>query len=161
MTQQEIDTLLERMEETIRQITWSMVDCVEEDLHTAPTEGEWSPMEILAHVKAFDDIITSRIATILTSDQPNISNIDIQAWKDIAGYAEAPLDQTLVSYQRHRAEMVWQLRHIPLTSWQRTCKHETRGVITLYDLIRVFIEHEEAHITQLAAAFEEVEEEGE
>jgi len=149
----DVTELLTRAEDSAQHITWAIVDCAEEDLRTPADEGEWSPMQIFGHVKACDDIMTSRIATLLTHPNPTLVNFDENAWQAIAGYDEAPLDQTLMAFQRHRSEMLFQLKRLPEDAWNRTAQHETRGTLTLFDLVRTFIEHEEAHVAQLEAAF--------
>jgi hypothetical protein len=154
MEQATIDTLLENLQENIRRFAWAITGCDEEDLHTSPEGDEWSPMEILAHVKACDDILTGRIAIILTHSNPSLQDFDVDAWAKKAGYVEATLDQTLLVYQRHRDEMLWVLRRLSFDDWARTTQHETRGTITLYDLVRTFTEHEMEHVEQLEASFE-------
>src|SRR5579875_1198004 len=153
----DVSDLIDRLEASVRRLTWAMMDLDEDELTEAPEEGEWSPIEILAHVKACDDIMTGRIATILTHPQPApLANFDERAWAEIAGYTEAPVDQTLMALQRHRGEMVWQLRRLPADAWERAAQHETRGMLTLYDLVRTFLEHEEEHIAQLEDLFEDL-----
>lgn len=155
---QDVEDLLKRLESTVQKLTWVMIDCDEEDLNTAPADEEWSPLEILGHVKALDDIVTFRIAAILTKDTPLIPDFDVDGWAKIAGYRTAPLDQTLHSYQRHRSELVWQLRQLPDEAWDRHGKHESKGDLSLFDLVRIFLEHEEEHLAQLEAAFGDEEE---
>jgi hypothetical protein len=149
----DITGLLDRLDAAVRELTWTLIDLDEDELTEA--EGAWSPIEILAHIKACDDIITGRIATLLTHPHPTLQRFDERAWATIAGYAEAPVDQTLMALQRHRGEMVWQLRHLPAEAWDLTAQHEERGAISLYDLVCSFLEHEEEHIAQLDALFED------
>jgi hypothetical protein len=155
----DVSDLMDRLEATMRRLTWAMMDLDEDELGEVPDEGEWSPIQILAHVKACDDVMTGRIATVLTHPQPApLANFDERRWAEIAGYADAPVDQTLMAMQRHRSEMVWQLRRLPEEAWDRTATHETRGTLTLYDLVHTFLEHEEEHVTQLEDLFEDLDE---
>jgi hypothetical protein len=148
------DALLARLEESMRRLTWSMMDVDEEDLN-ASEGNEWSPIEILAHVKACDDIITGRIAQTLVHPKPVLQDFNERAWAEVAGYTLAPMDQTLMAMQRHRGEMVWQLRNLPDEAWDRTAQHETRGALALYDLVDSFASHEEDHVQQLENLFED------
>lgn len=142
------DDVITRLEQTVQRFTWALMECEPSDLTTAPGPDEWSPVQILAHIKAYDDVITARVATILTQDQPVIAGVDGDAWAAIAGYAEAPLDQTLASLQRHRNELVWQLRRLPDDAWDRAAIR-TSGVQTLLAMLRGTAEHEEEHVAQL------------
>ena len=154
---EQTESLLARLEESMRRLTWAMMDVDEDDL-TASEDDEWSPIEILAHVKACDDIMTGRIALTLVHPKPVLQNFDERAWAEIAGYTLAPTDQTLMAMQRHRGEMVWQLRNLPDAAWARTAQHETRGTLSLFDLVESFTDHEEEHVRQLEDLFEDVDE---
>ncbi len=112
----------------------------------------------MGHVKALDDIITFRIAETLTKNIPLLPDFDVDGWAKAAGYQNAPLDQILHAYQRHRSEMTWQLTQLSDEAWDRQAKHETKGVLTLFEVMRIFLEHEEEHLAQLEAAFGDEEE---
>jgi len=154
-TTEEIAALLQRFDEVAKHLTWTLLDCAEADLKTPLAEGEWSPLQILAHIRGVDDMLTVRIATLLTSNNPALPRLDFDAWATVAGYAEAPLDQTLHAWQRHRSETIWQLNRLPLEAWNRTAIHPSRGNITLLDLVQRALEHEEEHSVELDAAFED------
>jgi uncharacterized damage-inducible protein DinB len=141
--------MLDRLDESARQIVYLVMDCDPEDLTAPPGEGEWSIAEILAHIKASDDILPGRVAMLLTHPRPEFQRFDERAWAAIAGYAEAPADQTLMAYQRRRGELIGQLRRLPDDAWDRTAHHEERGTISLLDLLRSAAEHEEEHVAQL------------
>ncbi len=150
--------VVDRLDEAVRQLTFVMMDIEPEDLATRPDDDEWSPIEILAHLKASDDITTPRVAIILTHPSPAFQSIDERTWAEIAGYVNAPADQTLMAYQRRRAELVWQLRRLPDDAWDRAANHEGRGRITLLDLLRSLAKHEEEHLAQLEAMLKDDEE---
>lgn len=142
-------TVIDRLERAMQRLSWAIVECEPADLGAAPGPGEWSPIEILAHLKACDDSITLRVALILTHPQPVLQRFDERAWAEIAGYTAAPPDQTLLAYQRHRQETVWQLRRLPDDAWDCTAQHEDRGPVTLLQVLASLVEHEEEHVAQL------------
>ncbi len=154
---EQTDALLTQLDESLRRLTWALMDVDEDDLN-ASEDNEWSPVQILAHVKACDDIMTGRIAMLLVHPQPMLQDFNERAWAEIAGYTMAPVDQTLMALQRHRNEMVWQLRNLPDEAWSRTAQHETRGTLSLLDLVQSFADHETEHVQQLEDLFEDVEE---
>lgn len=146
---QDVEILTDRLETTVRRLTWAMMDCDPEDLNAAPEPGEWSPLQILAHLKASDDIVMPRIPMILTRDHPLLPDVDERMWADIAGYVDAPVDQTLLVFQRRRNETLWQLRRLPDEAWDLVGVHEERGEMTLYAMLASFAAHEEEHLAQL------------
>jgi hypothetical protein len=151
---EQTEAVLAQLEDSLHRITWAMMDVDEEDLNASEGD-EWSPIEILAHVKACDDIMTGRIAMLLVHPGAVLQDFNERAWATIAGYTDAPVDQTLMALQRHRNEMVWQLRRLPDEAWARTAQHETRGTLSLYDLVKSFADHETEHVQQLENLFED------
>lgn len=148
--------LLDRMEETMRRLTYVMVDFDDDEMAEAPQPGAWSPIQIFAHMKACDDLITPRMAAILTRNNPPLVSFDVDLWFQIAGYTDAPMDQTLMAFRRHRDEVLYQLRRLPEEAWERTGVHAERGQITLFDVITTAVNHEEEHVTELEKILEEL-----
>jgi uncharacterized damage-inducible protein DinB len=153
----DVEALIQRLDALKQQITWAMLDIDTADLRTAPAEDEWSPMEVLAHIKANDDIITPRIIKFLTEDNPTLPRYDLERWEAIAGYVEAPVDQTLLAFQRHRDELVWQLKRLPDAAWDRRGISPFSGDVTLYQILNIFADHEAEHLAQLRAMLGEEE----
>ncbi len=54
-----------------------------------------------------------------------------------------------MALQRHRAELVRALRALPDDAWRIHATHATHGDLTLHELARSFVAHEEEHIAQL------------
>src|SRR5690242_11399826 len=55
----------------------------------APAADGWSAAQILAHIRASDDILAPRIYAILTRDNPPLPAYDERRWAEIADYANA------------------------------------------------------------------------
>jgi hypothetical protein len=85
----------------------------------------------------------------MTRNNPRFPSVDERLWAQMAGYDIAPVEDTLATYQRHRAEMVWQLRRMPLEAWSRVGTHETRGELTLFAIVQDFVDHEAEHAAEL------------
>lgn len=149
-------TLLDRMEDTMRRLTFVMVDFDDDELTEAPQPSAWSPIQIFAHMKASDDLTTPRMAAMLTRDNPPLVSFDVDLWFQIAGYTDAPMDQTLMAYRRHRDETLYQLRRLPAEAWERTGVHAKRGPLSLFDVITTAVEHEEEHVTELEKILEDL-----
>ncbi len=139
----------DRLERSIQRITWAMLDCEPADLNVAPDVSEWSPIQILAHLRASNDLYVSRVMLILTSDAPTLTLLDVDRWMELAGYTIAPLDQTLMVFQRQRQELIWQLRHLPDIGWDRIGRHPEQGDLTLLAMLTAQARHEEEHVEQL------------
>jgi len=53
------------------------------------------------------------------------------------------------AYALRRAELVAALRRASPDDWRRVGAHEERGAVTLLDIVRSLVEHEEEHAAQL------------
>ncbi len=115
----------------------------------ADAEG-WTAVEILAHVRASDDIIAYRIYAILARDNPPLPAYDDRRWVEVARYAALPVQDSLAAFTLKRAELVQMLRHIPPADWARQGTHETEGPLTLRQIVTFLVEHDEEHCAQLA-----------
>lgn len=111
--------------------------------------GEWSPAEVLAHVRASYDIMAPRLLAILARDNPPLTAYDERRWATVAQYATLPLISSLESMRLQRQELVRALRRASDEDWRRTGTHETLGPMTLLDVAKRIAEHEEEHLAQL------------
>jgi hypothetical protein len=116
---------------------------------TAQRDGEWSGTEVLAHLRAADDILGYRAYAILVRDDAPLPAFDERRWAEVVGYAALPLRETLAVYAGKRGELTAMLRRATPEQWDRTCVHETRGAVTLWDQVTTLVEHEEEHLAQL------------
>jgi hypothetical protein len=120
-------------------------------LHASPTEGEWSPRDILAHIRASDDILAPRLIQILVRDQPPLPAFDERRWAEVVGYGELEFGSLLATFTARRAELAAMLRRLSPEDWQRAGLHEERGPRTVLQLLRVLLQHEEEHVAQIEA----------
>ena len=111
----------------------------------------WSAAEIMAHLRATDDILAYRVYAILVRDNPPLPAYDEQRWAEVARYGEVAVQDSLTMYTLRRAELIRTLRHSAPADWERTGTHETYGPQTLRAAVRKLVEHEAEHSDQLEA----------
>ena len=121
----------------------------ETDIHTPPTQGEWSIAEVFAHVRASDDLLTPRAYAILVRDQPPLIAYNDRFWAEAVGYAQADFHPSLTLFMLRRAELIDVLRQLTSEQWQRVGIHEERGRMTLFEMVKGWVEHEEEHYQQI------------
>jgi hypothetical protein len=141
--------LIERLAATPARIAQAISGWTEAQLRAAPADSEWSAAEILAHLRATDDILAFRAFMILARDNPPMASFDERRWAEVAGYGQADVHASLEVFRLRRAELATMLRHAAPGDWERTGAHEERGPITLLDVIQSVVEHEEEHCEQL------------
>jgi hypothetical protein len=143
--------MLARMAATPTRIAAACGARTEAQLRAAPTENEWSAAEILAHLRAADDILAYRAYMMLVRDNPPLPVFDERRWAAVAGYAQLDPHESLRAFTLRRTELLAMLRAAAPDDWQRTGVHEQRGAVTILDMLRVLVEHEEEHCAQLEA----------
>jgi hypothetical protein len=124
-----------------------------EQLEKRPAPNEWAATEILAHMRAVDDIVTSRIYMLLARDTPPLVAFDERRWAEIAGYARTDVQRSLTLFSLHRAEVIAVLQQLPPEAWQRSGQHEVCGTTSVFDIVQDMVGHEEEHCSQLEALF--------
>jgi hypothetical protein len=148
----QIQKMIGRLADLPSRIERAVAGADETALHLAKSDGAWAVPQILAHLRASNDILSHRIYGLLArSDQPLFLAFDERRWEEVAGYAQADFRVSLQTFALRRAELVTMLRHISADDWNRTFRHEERGVLSLLDGVRDIFEHEEEHWAQIEA----------
>jgi hypothetical protein len=119
------------------------------ELRTAPAQAGWAAAEILAHVRASDDIMTPRIYMVLVRDGAPLPAYDDRKWAHVAGCATIEFRESLLPFALRRAEVVAVLRRARPDDWVRSGVHEEHGLTSLLELVRKLVQHEEEHCGQL------------
>jgi hypothetical protein len=150
-SEEQIAHLLERLVGIPERIAAVVAGWDPAQLRAAGAADGWSAAEILAHIRASDDIVSPRCYAILVRDNPSLPAYDERRWAEVAGYRHARFAPSLTTFRLRRQELVSTLSRIAPADWERTGMHEERGTITLLDLAETMVEHEEEHCAQLAA----------
>jgi hypothetical protein len=151
MEQTETASLVERLAASPGRIAAATAGLTPERLSTPPADGEWSALGVLAHIRACDDILAPRLVMMAARVEPAMPVFDERRWEEVMGYASSDFQELLAAYTFRRAELVRALRRLGSADWQRTGQLETRGTITLPDVIRHIVEHEDEHCLQIEA----------
>jgi hypothetical protein len=121
----------------------------EADAVMHPAAGEWSPEEVLAHLRAAHDITEPRILAILTRDNPPLPAFDERRWQEVACYLALPMTESLETLRLRRLELVQALHALPAAAWMRTGRHEERGPLTVLEIAQDIAFHDEEHCIQV------------
>ncbi len=79
MTSDDAKSLCDRLTVSARDVTFLLIPLDAEELRATPDDGGWSAGRIMAHVKAADDIITARVAMLLTHPGTVFQDFDVEA----------------------------------------------------------------------------------
>jgi hypothetical protein len=118
----------------------------------AVPEGEWSPSQVMAHLRAANDILEPRMYQILVREATPLIGFDEHQWQKVAGYGTLPVTDLLHTMMLKRKELVHALRGLSAEDWDRTGTHEVRGPMSVLEIARQIADHEDEHVAQIAAA---------
>jgi hypothetical protein len=113
-----------------------------------PADG-WSAHEILAHLRASNDILTPRIVQILVRDNPPLIAFDERKWSEINGFESQSVDVLFERIASQRQDLVHALRRVPESDWSRAGTHEVHGPLTVAQIAAHLIGHEEEHLDEI------------
>jgi hypothetical protein len=116
-SQFELSDWLKRLEGIPQRIAKAIDGWTETDLRRQPAPGEWSAAEVLAHLRASEDITAPRIYMMLVRDNPPLTAYDERKWAEITNYAQGDFHTSLRLYALRRAELVTTLRRITPEDW--------------------------------------------
>jgi uncharacterized damage-inducible protein DinB len=123
-------------------------------LHTAPSDGEWSVNEILAHLRACSDMWGDRyIATIIAEDQPTIKAMNPLTWIKKTDYLAQEFQPALRAFTEQRRKLLAILEPLPPAEWMRTNTLVGAGrplQQTLMSHADGLARHERTHLKQIA-----------
>src|SRR5438067_2490663 len=121
---QQIEQVLSRLVSAPARFAAAISRLEDADSVTSAQAGEWSPVEVLAHVRASHDIIEPRIYHILVRDNPVLLAYDDARWAEVAHYASLPVIESLEAMRLRRDELVRTLRSLSEADWERVGTHE-------------------------------------
>src|SRR5262245_53200348 len=89
-------------------------------LHAPPEPGEWSINDVLAHLRACNDILGGNMRRILTEDHPTWRRVSPRTWQAKSGYHDWQFRPALDAFKQGRAELLELLEPVPAADWHRT-----------------------------------------
>jgi hypothetical protein len=122
-------------------------------LQIAPSVGEWSVNEVLAHLRACNDVWGDYyIRTILAQDNPTIKAMNPRTWIKSTNYLEQDFQPSLRAFTKQRRKLLAALEPLPPPDWTRTNTLLGAGKPLQQTLISHadgLARHERAHLKQI------------
>ena len=122
-------------------------------LRTAPGPEEWSPNDVLAHLRACNEVWGGYyIMTILVQDKPTIKAINPRTWIKNTDYLDQEFQPSLRAFMKQRRKLLAVLEPLPPKDWTRTNTLIGAGrplQQTLISHADELARHERAHLKQI------------
>lgn len=115
--------------------------------------GEWSAVEILAHLRASADVRgDQRIAGMLADREPIIRTVSPRNWPPTETYVALPFGESLASFADQRSALLRRLRALSAAEWQRGATLTglgNRRYETVQSEADALARHEASHLAQI------------
>lgn len=148
-----IDQILTILKETPPRLAKLTSGLAPAQLHAAPNSGEWSVNEVLAHLRACDDVWGSYyIMTSLAQDKPTIKARNPRTWIKSTNYLEQNFQSSLRAFAKQRKKLLSVLESLSSKDWARTNTLIGAGKPlqqTLLSHADGLARHERAHLKQV------------
>jgi hypothetical protein len=123
------------------------------DLHDGP-EG-WSIIEIVCHLRDFDEIFYNRAQMMLAQDHPQLPAYDHEAMAIEKDYQAEELAYVYYDLKASRERFVEFFESLTNEQWERTGVHPERESFTMTDAVMQVGIHDLSHIEQITRILEE------
>jgi hypothetical protein len=142
--------------QTLRQTPQRIAACTngldEQHLKTPPMPKEWSPVEILAHLRGCAEVWSYSIYAMLTLDNPELAHIHPRDWAKKLGYAELSFAENFEAFEAGRKGLLRVLEGLPFAAWERSTRFMGRvNTFTIFGETERMAGHEAVHCDQLEA----------
>ena len=138
--------------ETAERVSASTAGLTQKQLRSAPTPGEWSATEVLAHLRACDDIRGGAALRILKESRPTFRAVDPRAWVKETTYLEEDFATSLRAFTVRRRRLVAALKGLGPTDWLRRATVTGAGrplERTVLFYVEWVARHERPHVKQI------------
>jgi hypothetical protein len=123
-----------------------------EDLMRPASDGGWGVVEILPHLRDWEEIYLDRARTLVAEDHPHLPGYDDELWSIERDYRGQDPRATMDDFRRLRTEHVDFLRALPPEAWSRLGTHGYYGEITLQWMEDHVCDHDQEHLQQVREA---------
>lgn len=145
----ELADLLERFRRGGELIAVVSTGAAGPELDYVPQPGAWSVRQIVCHLSDSEIVGADRMRRVIAEDHPRLVGYDQNAWAEKLDYRRRKISQALEMFRKLRAENFELLKDLPEETYRRTGEHSERGALSLFDLLRIYAEHAEAHARQI------------
>jgi HAD superfamily hydrolase (TIGR01549 family) len=120
------------------------------DLALRPAEGEWSPCEVLCHLRDVErEVFLPRLQKVTQEDNPFLSGRDTDQWADERHYCEQDGMIALHDFTQARLEQLAMLEGLKPEDWSRGARHAIFGPTHLHELVNINAGHDRLHVRQV------------
>jgi FMN phosphatase YigB (HAD superfamily) len=119
------------------------------NLDTRPAPAEWSPGEVLCHLRDVDaEVNLPRLQKVLRDTNPFLPGEDTDPWAESRRYCDQDGSQALLDFMSARLAILDLLVDITNEDWERQARHAIFGPTHLRELVNIIAGHDILHVQQ-------------
>lgn len=141
--------MLERFRTGPGKLERSIDGVSEEDLEFRPSPGKWNIREIAIHLCDSEIVGAHRIRKVMSEENGLIIGYDQDKWASHLNYGKRNLNNAVELFRMLRKSTSELFEDLKETDWQRTITHNERGIMTMLDLVQLYADHCENHVSQI------------
>jgi hypothetical protein len=109
----------------------------------------WSVVEVMCHLRDYEQIYYDRLILMLEQDNPLFPNFNQETLAKERNYASQNLRDAFNTYVETRRKTLTTLNGLTADQWQRTGQHPTMGQVTVLEQALQNVAHDVNHIEQI------------
>ena len=150
MYSEELSELIGTLSVTADRLTDLVRDLSDQDLRRQGSEGEFSVIENVCHLRDIEaEGYAARLSRIISEDRPSLPDIDGSRLAIERAYNSQNIEHALRGFAAARQRNVTLLRGLQATQFERRGILEGVGELTLHQLMLMMCEHDAGHIEDL------------
>jgi hypothetical protein len=124
-----------------------LIDGKPDDVLTQPAQdGGWGMVEILAHLRDWEEVFHGRLWAMLEQDRPHLEVLDDSLWAIERNYREQKPRKVFGRFRELRQILTEKVDGLDEAEWQRVGIHPRRGEITVHWLLDRLCDHDADHL---------------
>ncbi len=146
------EQVLALLEENLRRLKALTADVPQAQLQQA-SDGEWTLVDIIGHMRACADQWGGAIETMLAEERPTLRAINPRTWIKHTNYRELEFGASFRAFTKQRLRLLDKLALLPPKEWSRSAKVTGAGAVltrTVHLYAQWLAQHERTHVNQIA-----------
>ena len=127
-----------------------LAGCDDEAARTRPAPGEWSPVEILCHLRDEETEDFGARVRVIVGGAAEFAPIDPARWAEERRYREAGLADVLEGLHSRRRASLDMLASVAPETLNGSRPHRRLGRLSGLDVLAAWVAHDRIHLAQLA-----------
>jgi hypothetical protein len=149
-----IDYIHSSLSNTSVELHYILWNVPREEQVKRPSPEEWSPLEILIHMRQVGEVYAERVKRVVDQEEdddiPYMHNFDEKRQMSKIDLDEETVKHNLGDFMEARSELLNKISFLEEEKWDSLkCEHETDGIISLRELLIPLVNRELEQLKRL------------